>query len=50
MSVIRYNWSDRLKVSAPAALEPYDAGNGVVFIGIRPNGMSRVDIRYESRF
>jgi hypothetical protein len=31
-------------------LHPHDAGGGVVFVGIRPNGASRVDIRYESRF
>ena len=49
-AVVRYNWSDRLAVEPPAELHPHDAGDGVVFIGIRPNGASRVDVRYESRF
>jgi hypothetical protein len=49
-AVIRYNWSDRLAVEPPAGLYPHDAGGGVVFVGIRPNGASRVDVRYESRF
>lgn len=49
-AVVRYNWSDRLVVDPPAKLHPYDASDGVVFIGIRPNGASRVDVRYESRF
>ena len=49
-AVVRYNWSDRLAVEPPAELHPHDAGDGVVFIGIRPHGASRVDVRYESRF
>lgn len=49
-AVIRYRWSDRLTVKPPAALYPYDADDGVTFIGIQPNGVSHVDIRYESRF
>ncbi|MGI5867860.1 MAG: hypothetical protein ACOX9C_00240 [Kiritimatiellia bacterium] len=49
-AVIRYNWNDRLRVDPPAELVPHEAGDGVVFIGIRPNGASRVDVRYESRF
>jgi hypothetical protein len=47
-AVLGYNWVDGLSVSAPAELFPYEAGNGVRLIGIRPNGLSAMTIRYRS--
>ena len=46
-AVIRYNWHDRLSVDAPAELFPWDAGDDIRFIGIRPNGKTDVEIKYK---
>lgn len=45
-AVIKYNWNKRLRTNSPAEIYPYDAGNNVHLIGIRPNGCSAVTIRY----
>lgn len=47
-AVIKYNWIDGISVSKPAEIFPFDAGGGVKFIGIRPNGQRDVVIRYKS--
>ncbi len=44
--VIKYNWSERLNVEAPAEIFPYDAGDDITLIGIRPNGLSQLRIHY----
>ncbi len=49
-AVIRYNWNDRLETKPPARIFPVDTGEGVVFIGIEPNGEKNVKIRYRSVF
>lgn len=47
-AVIKYNWHRGLRTNSPAEIYPYDAGNNVRLIGIRPNGCSTVTIRYRS--
>ena len=44
--VLKYNWSDGLDTAKGVVLFPYDAGDGVTFIGARPNGMKSFRIRY----
>lgn len=45
-SVLKYNWVDGLSALPPAELHPVDAGGGVRFIGLRPNGEKECRIRY----
>lgn len=45
-AVIAYNWAKGLKAPPPAELFPHDAGNGVTLIGIRPQGLRSIPIRY----
>ncbi len=49
-AVIAYNWDDRLSAAPPARIEPVEVEPGVSFIGIRPNGARKIDIRYRNRF
>jgi hypothetical protein len=42
--VIKYNWSEDLAAQPPAKLFPFDAGNGIKLIGIRPGGTTQVKI------
>ena len=49
-AVIAYNWNERLRVEAPAAIQPVDAGFDATFIEIHPNGQQHVEIRYKNRF
>lgn len=49
-AVVAYHWQDRMTVSAPAEIEPFDAGNGTTFIAVHPNGAESVDIRYRARY
>jgi hypothetical protein len=44
-AVIRYNWNERLAADGGAEIFPYDAGDGIRFIGLRPHGRARVNIR-----
>jgi hypothetical protein len=44
-AVIRYNWDDRLVADGKGEIFPFDAGDGIRFIGIRPGGGPRVAIR-----
>lgn len=46
-AVIRYHWDDALKSRLPVELFPYDAGEGIRFIGIRPNGVRNFEIVYD---
>lgn len=46
--VIKYNWLDGLSVEEPAEILPYDAGDGIKFIGIHPNGQKDIFIRFKS--
>lgn len=47
-AVIKYTWHPGLKVTPPAILYPVEAGPGVTLIGIRPNGLTNLEIRYLS--
>jgi len=47
-AVLRYNWSDELAAPPPVELFPWDAGDGIRFIGIRPNGCADFTIRFRS--
>ncbi len=47
-AVIKYTWHTGLKVTPPATLYPVEAGPGVTLIGIRPNGLTHLEIRYPS--
>ena len=53
-AVIKYNWQTglaadppRLGRDKPAEIFPYNAGPGIRFIGIKPNGQQKVVIRYK---
>ena len=41
-AVVKFNWNPALKPSAPATIEPFEAGPGLTFIRIHPNGARRV--------
>lgn len=47
-AVLGYNWAEGLSVPEPVELFPWEAGNGVRLIGIRPNGQTAFRIRYRS--
>jgi hypothetical protein len=47
-AVIKYTWHPGLKVTPPAILYPVDEGPGVTLIGIHPNGLRDLEIRYPS--
>lgn len=49
-AVIRYAWSDELRVKPPAEIFPVSFGDGVDLIGIRPNGSRQCTITYRKRF
>jgi hypothetical protein len=44
--VIKYNWADGLSAQGNARIYPYDAGDGIKFIGIEPGTNQSVTIRY----
>ena len=46
--VLRYNWADGLTAPPPVELYPWDAGDGIQFIGIRPHGRAEFSIRFRS--
>jgi hypothetical protein len=48
--VVRYNWNDRFEAKPPVRLFPFDTGEGAIFIGVEPNGVKDVCIRYRSKF
>jgi len=45
--VIKFNCLDGLKTGKPAELFSYNAGNGIKFIGIHPNGCKDIRISYK---
>ena len=47
--VLRYAWSERLTVPAPARISPCPQENGENFILLEPNGLAAVPIRYRPR-
>ncbi|MBI2438212.1 MAG: hypothetical protein HYV36_05295 [Lentisphaerae bacterium] len=47
-AVIKYTWDPGLKVTPPATLYPAAAGPGVTLIGIRPNGLTKLEISFPS--
>ena len=44
-AVIRYHYSEELSVSRPAELFPHEV-DGISFIGIRPNGLTNIQVRF----
>jgi len=44
--ILKYNWADAWRVQAPAELFPHESDFGVRLIGIRPNGMQTIHLRY----
>jgi hypothetical protein len=47
--VLGYHWAPRLVADPPVELFPFDAGEGIVLIGVRPGGSTEFVIRYRSR-
>ncbi len=47
-AVLCYNWAEGLSAPEPVELYPYDAGQGVQLIGVRPNGRGEFAIRFYS--
>jgi hypothetical protein len=45
-SVIRYNWQEGLKAAPPAHVYPFEAGDGIRFVGMLPGGRKDVVIRF----
>ena len=45
--VIRYNWTEGLKSSAPVEIFPFDMGDGVQFIGIRPKRVKDFELKFK---
>lgn len=43
---VRYNWDPRMRAAPPVELFPWDAGDGVTFLGIRPHGIASVAVRF----
>ncbi len=43
---VRYNWDPRLRADPPAEIFPWDAGDGVTFLGIRPHGAASAAVRF----
>lgn len=47
--VLRYAWSGRLSVPAPARIAPAPQENGETFIALEPHGLAHVPVRYRPR-
>jgi len=47
-AVLRYNWADGLTAPPPVELFPWDAGDGISFIGVHPNGCAEFGITFRS--
>ena len=45
-AVVKYNWVDGMKTDPPAELFPYRAGEDITLVGIRPNGVAAVTVRF----
>lgn len=46
--VITYNWIEQMRARDGVELFPYDAGDGVRLIGIRPHGERSIALRFKS--
>jgi hypothetical protein len=46
-AVIKYNWVPGLVVNSPAEIFPHVMAPTISFIGIRPNGVTNIQIRYK---
>ncbi len=46
--VLKYNWEDRLRSERPVKLFPFDAGDGIRFIGVRTGGETEFALRFQS--
>jgi hypothetical protein len=44
--VIKYNWINGLYATPPSEIYPFDAGYGIKFIGIKPNGKKNIQIQW----
>lgn len=46
--VLKYNWDDGLRPEGPVEIFPFDAGEGIRLVGVRPGGRVRFAIGYHS--
>jgi len=46
--VLKYHWADGLRAKAPVEVFPFDAGDGIRLIGVKPHGQATFDIRFHS--
>lgn len=44
--ILGYNWTNGLTTEPPAELFPFDTGQGIVLIGVRPNGLQEIVVRF----
>lgn len=47
-AVLKYHWADGLRADPPVDLAPYDAGDGIEFIEVHPNGTRSFRIDYRA--
>ncbi len=47
--VLKYNWADGLRPEGPVGIFPFDAGDGIRFIGVETRGETEFVLRYRSR-